>query len=730
MKKQFGSGGVLHYGQGKWYPGEEIPRWALGTFWRKDGESIWSDEKLLANVDQDYGADISAAEKFATALCKRLGLPAESAQPAVEDALHYLWQEQQLPADADPYKAGIKDDLDRKRLAQLLQRGLDSTTGLVIPISHDGSGWQSSLWQLRSERIILIPGDSPMGMRLPLNSISGTRKDDFPDGRDPFEGLQPLASLKPGPARQPLSELPIRTSLCIEPRDGKLHIFLPPLPTLEQWLLLMQAVEAAAADANTPLILEGYEPPKDARLQRLLVTPDPGVIEVNIHPANNWQELCDNTFVLYDEARQTRLGTEKFMLDGRHSGTGGGNHITIGAARAEDSPFLRRPDLLGSLVTYWQHHPSLSYVFSGMFVGPTSQAPRLDEGRDSAVYELEIALQQLQNVQPHQPWQVDRIMRNLLVDLTGNTHRAEFCIDKLYAPGTSTGRLGLLEFRGFEMPPHPQMALVQALLLRALVLRFWREPYRKPPVPWGTELHDRWMLPHFIWADLREVCEDLQTHGIPFQLDWLAAFEEFRFPHYGRLQIDDIELELRWAIEPWDVLGEEVGSFGTARYVDSSVERLQVKVSGLTEGRHVIACNGRRVPLRSTGRHGEYVAGVRYKAWAPPSALHPTIGVQVPLVFDIIDSWNGRSIGGCTYHVSHPGGRSYDTFPVNAAEAESRRVNRFFHQDHTPGTLPPPPPFAALRELVENRDIRPMSPPAEEATNHYPYTLDLRHRRG
>jgi len=433
--------------------------------------------------------------------------------------------------------------------------------------------------------------------------------------------------------------------------------------------------------------------------------------------------------MLYEEARLSRLGAEKFMLDGRHTCTGGGNHITLGAATAADSPFLRRPDLLRSFVTFWQHHPGLSYLFSGMFIGPTSQAPRVDEGREEMLYELETAFDLMPDGIVDQPWLIDRLMRNLLVDITGNTHRSEFCIDKLYSPGLSSGRQGLLEFRGFEMPPHPQMALVQALLIRCLMARFWEEPYKKPLVRWGTDLHDRFMMPHYVWADIREVVKDLQQHGIPFQQEWLAPFEEFRFPHYGSVNIDDVRIELRWAIEPWHVLGEEVGSFGTARFVDSSVERLQVKVEGLTPDRYVLACNGRRLPLRSTGQKGEFVAAVRYKAWAPQSALHPTIGVHSPLIFDLIDTWNGQTIGGCSYHVVHPGGRSYETFPVNAFEAESRRINRFGNTEHTPtlDTKLHMPEFNGLREFFANHTPpRPMAPPQEMPTNEYPHTLDLR----
>ncbi|MCW5594176.1 MAG: transglutaminase family protein, partial [Burkholderiales bacterium] len=378
---------------------------------------------------------------------------------------------------------------------------------------------------------------------------------------------------------------------------------------------LVAAVEASSRALSRPARLEGYPPPDDPRIARFAITPDPGVIEVNIHPASDWDELAHHVTALYEEARLARLGTEKFMLDGRHAGTGGGNHVTIGGPTAADSPLLRRPDLLRSLIAYWQVHPALSYLFSGLFIGPTSQSPRVDEARDDALYELAIAFEQLEASFPagetnDRPWLVDRILRNFLVDLTGNTHRAEFSIDKLYAPGSATGRLGLLEFRAFEMPPHARMSLLQMLLLRALVARFWRAPFRGRLVEWGTRLHDAFMLPHFVAQDLRHVVEDLQAAGYPFRLEWFAPFLEFRFPRFGTVSYEGIEIEIRQAIEPWHVLGEEVVQSGTARYVDSSVERLQVRASHLNATRYALACNGRRVPLAATGRPGEYVAGV------------------------------------------------------------------------------------------------------------------------
>lgn len=767
MRKTFAPNGLLHYGQGKWYPGEEVPRWALGCFWRTDGQALWTNPDLLARADKSYGLTHLDAKKFAQTLCGKINVNSEHLIPAYEDVLYYLWAEGTLPPDINPLKADLKDDLERRRIAKLLSRGLNTESGYVMPIewNYANQSWLTGRWKLRTGELMLVPGDSPLGLRLPLNSLEFPKHEyeRYQPENDPLATREPLAPTgkqatalaaeKSGSMKQTIAQkvaeqkaalanatspeahkpnfieagYVIRTAMCFEARDGRLHLFLPPLTYLEHYVALIEAIEDTAATLNMPVVLEGYEPPKDYRIKKFLITPDPGVIEVNIHPVETWADLVNNTEALYEDARQCRLGTEKFMLDGRHSGTGGGNHVTFGGSTPANSPFLRRPDLLRSLVTYWQHHPGLSYLFSGLFIGPTSQSPRADEGRAEMLYELEIAFKEMPEGIVDQPWLVDRLMRNLLIDITGNTHRAEFCIDKLYAPGTASGRQGILEFRGFEMPPHARMSLVQILLLRSLISRFWKEPYKKPLVRWGTLLHDKFMLPHYVWEDLRDVVNDLNEHGYPFQLEWLAAFEEFRFPHYGRVQLDDIEIELRWAIEPWHVLGEEVSSFGTSRYVDSSLERLQVKVSGLTPGRYVLACNGRRVCLNATGKHGEFVGGVRYRAWQPPSALHPTIGIHSPLVFDLIDTWNGKSIGGCTYHVSHPGGRSYDRFPVNANEAESRRGNRFFDINHTPGALPITPAGKILREFFEHKHPpRPMAPPPEEPADEYPHTLDLR----
>lgn len=745
LRTRFTQGALLHFGQGKWYPGEPLPRWALSCWWRPDGEAVWHDDSLIAftpAVPPAQGPTRDTARTFAKQLAAALGLRQDHAQAAYENPWRVIRDEASLPENVDPIAVNLRDSAERKQLADQLAGKIGEPAGYVLPIkpvhrakSAESVEWQSSLWPLRSKHIFLVEGTSPIGLRLPLSSLPlvAPKDEDVHPPMDPYAEREVLGkpargkssaktdAKQPGAGKLKADETPrevIKTALCIEAREGCLYVFLPPLPLLEDYLQLLNTVEHVAAELKQPVRIEGYAPPDDPRIRKFAITPDPGVIEVNIHPSGTWDELVANTTTLYEEARQSRLGTEKFMLDGRHTGTGGGNHVTVGSGKPVDSPLLRRPDLLRSLITYWQNHPALSYLFSGMFIGPTSQSPRVDEARDDNLYELEIAFEQLEEKlgdeakpgkeapeENPRPWLVDRILRNFLIDLTGNTHRAEFSIDKLYSPDGPTGRLGLLEFRAFEMPPHPRMSLAQMLLLRALIARFWNQPYKARLVNWGNELHDRFMLPYFVAEDMKAVVEDLQRSGYPLKFEWFAPFIEFRFPRYGSVAYQGVEMELRQAIEPWHVLGEEMSAGGTARYVDSSVERMQIKVAGMVNHRHAVACNGRMVPLTPTGIPGEFIAGVRYRAWAPHSALHPTIGIHTPLSFDLVDTWTGRSVGGCTYHVAHPGGRNYGTFPVNAFEAEARRVARFQKMGHTPG---------------------PMQVKPEGRNPAFPFTLDLR----
>ncbi|MUL84401.1 MULTISPECIES: DUF2126 domain-containing protein [unclassified Mycolicibacterium] len=698
LKQVWAPAGLIQRSQGKWYPGEPLPRWQISLLWRVDGRPLWNNPALLADP---WGAEVpspadDAGRRILAAVAADFGLPASQVRPAYEDALSRLAGAVRQPA-GEPVATDddLADDTPDAR-AELLARldaSVDQPAAYVLPLHRreDGAGWASADWRLRRGRIVLTEGDSPAGLRLPLNAISWHPPRPAYDA-DPLSRRAELPAASDEAEVEPADKAPT-TALVAEIRSGFLYIYLPPTEELDDFVDLVARIESAVADLDTPVVIEGYGPPTDPRIASTSITPDPGVIEVNVAPTAGFAEQKAQLETLYEEARQARLSTESFDVDGTHGGTGGGNHITLGGITPADSPLLRRPDLLVSLLTYWQRHPALSYLFASRFIGATSQAPRVDEGRSDALYELEIAFAEIARLAssstggPPQLWVTDRALRHLLTDITGNTHRAEFCIDKLYSPDSARGRLGLLELRGFEMPPHFQMAMVQSLLVRALVARFWEEPLRAPLIRHGTNLHGRYLLPHFLIHDIAQVAGDLRAHGINFDTSWLDPFTEFRFPRVGTVVCGGVEIELRGAIEPWNVLGEESAAGGTARYVDSSVERVQVRLVGADRHRYIVTANGYPIPLLATDNPDIQVGGVRFRAWQPPSALHPTITVDGPLRFELVDTATGTSRGGCTYHVAHPGGLFYDSPPVNAVEAESRRGRRFEATGFTPGDI-------------------------------------------
>jgi uncharacterized protein (DUF2126 family) len=689
---------------GKHYPGESLPRWAIDLIARTDGVALWPDVALPAAGD---------AEQLARAIAARLGVPA-TLHAAYEDPWHVVRDEALLPVIADPRAAGLDDPEERRRLARVLDRGVGAPAGWVLPLARNAAGdaWLTEQWTFRRGHLFLIPGDSPIGLRLPLGSLGPGLPPPMPEEEEPHEkdprraddaDAQRKLAVRGAAAGVPWSS-GIRTAICVEARGGAVHVFLPPLGRGADFLALIDAIEHARRDAGADARLEGYPPPPSRELRRFSVTPDPGVLEVNLPPVARGRAYAELVETVFDAALAAGLVSEKYLLDGRLAGSGGGNHLTVGGPTPLTSPLLARPDVLASLVTFVQHHPSLSYLFTGLFVGPTSQAPRVDEARHDALYELELALDRAHAEPRPAPWLTDALFRNLLVDVAGSTHRAELCLDKLYDPATAYGRQGLVELRAFEMPPHPRMAAAQGVLVRALVAAFAERPYRAPLVRWGQELHDRFLLPYWMWRDFEDAQAELARRGVALPLDAYRPFVELRCPKVGELEAAGATIEVRNAIEPWHVLGEEVTQQGTARFVDSSLERIEVRATGLVPERHLVLVNGAVLPMRAAGASTQ-VAGVRFRAWAPPHALHPHLGIHHPVRLDVVDTWARRSIAAGAYHVWHPEGRAFEAPPLTRAEAAARRAQRFTR---------------------EGRLAAPIAPRRIDPHPDQPYTLDLR----
>ncbi len=656
LADRFAAGGLLHDGQGRWYPGEALPRWSLDIFWRKDGDALWRDDALVAEFGRNYDYGINEARALMETVTAEARIAQQFILPVFEDPWPLLHEAHRLPVDVDPLQHDLRDPGARARLARLVCGDIARPTGFALPLRSREPGkarWTSGPWPLARDRLYLIPGSSPQGYRLPLDTLPASATDAV-----------------------------IRTALCIELRAGAIFVFMPPLEDPDDYLALLGIVERSAASTGLKVRVEGHDPPADPRLTVLRITPDPGVMEINMHPTASWIELSSSMQELELEARALGLTTVKHWFDGRLLATGGGSHITLGGPSLAQSPFLRRPDLLRSLLTYWQHHPALSYLFSGIFVGATSQAPRIDEARDDLLYELELAFEQLDSLsvkpgEPLDPQVLDGILRDLLVDITGNAHRAEFCLDKMCPPDAPGRRLGVLELRAFEMPPDWHTGMLQSLLVRALVARFWKKPYRHEFIRWSGALHDRFMLPYYLDADLQQVLRELEADGYAFAPEWFAPFFEFRFPLIGRMQHDDVELELRHALEPWLALGEQAASGASSRQVDSSLQRIQVKLKGSDPARYWLACNGRHLPLQPTGDGGESVCAVRFRAWNLHQMVHPTIRAHVPLTFEMVNASRGTVVAGCRYHVGRPDGGDYEGRPADAGEAARRRTERF-----------------------------------------------------
>ncbi len=674
LRERVALGGVFHVGQTEWFNSETLPRWRISCLFRADGRPVWSDAALNAWPATKQRPTPEDVKRFSRTLTRALGINVDWLIPAHEDALHELWRYRGA-FEYEPQNGELKDPHLRRELAERLSQARGEPVGYVLPLHWDSVNhrWISGAWMFRRRALYLMPGTSALGFRLPLDALPVGESILSPDAERcqfdersllpdqvgelsaRFSHVDPATS-PPESADAPYAEPRApRTALCIELRDGRVWVFMPPLTHAEHYLDLVAAIEAAARDTGLPVLLEGYDAPEDHRLPRIIIEPDAGTLNVTLPPAAASPEQFEQLQLLYSIAEELGLRAERYDTEGRRLPPGGDGAFILGGTEPARSPFLQRPELLRDLITCWQRHPSLSYFFAGRDVGPGRAAPRPDEGRDDALYELGVALERIPSGTTAYPWMPDRLLRHLLADASGNMRRAEIRVDQLYAPDRPGQRLGRAVVHSMDFAPKPYHAALQTLLLRALIAHFAQRPGSVELIHWGNELHDRFMLPHVLWDDLCALIRELQRDGIPLQTDWFKPFLDLRFPELGRVQVGTACLELRGAHEPWPVLSEEAGLGGMARFIDSACDRVQVRVTGITPSRHVVVCNGRRVPLQPTARRGEFVAGVRYKVWNPPATLHPTVPAVRELAFDLVDTWNGTSLGGCSLIPERPG---------------------------------------------------------------------------
>ncbi|MGI9212205.1 MAG: transglutaminase family protein, partial [Methylococcaceae bacterium] len=673
LQQQWATGGIVQETQGEWFGGETLPRWQLQVYFRNDGLPLWHHDALHEVFSRNESLTSGDVYEFARLVTRNLHLSPDSLMPAHEDPLHELWRNRQTLQFHPPAEA-LSDADARKQLADRLSETRCDPVAYVLPLRWEplAGRWQSGQWTFRRGALYLVPGDSAPGYRLPLGGLP------VDDGQESLRNPE-RCSFEPRPLlpgvhgelsarlttllNEPLLDLadddhpqgPIpRTALSFRIRQGRIWIFIPPLTHLEHYLELITALEAAAVKREIPIMLEGYPPPEDPRLGRFSLEPDAAVLKLTLPMTRDWNLSQAALTQAYAEAARLGLHGIHSRNTGTRMGPGGSTDLVLGGEEPADSPFLFRPQLLRSLITHWQHHPALSYFMSGRQIGPSGHAPRPDEGRPDALYELNIALSRIPHTEPALPWIPDRILRHKLADPAGDIRRAEIRIDQLYDPDRIGQRLGRIMLRSFETAENGPLATAQLLLVRALVATLAMRPVTKPLINWGTALHDRYMLPGVLWEDLKAVLAEIRQCGIPLQDEWYKPLLELRFPLLGRTQIGPITLEMRSAHEPWPILAEEVTASGVARFVDSANDRVQIEVFGITPGRHILACNGRRVPLQPTATQGHCIAGIRYKAWNPVATLHPTVPPVYELAFDLIDTWTDKVLGGFTYSPPRP----------------------------------------------------------------------------